>query len=91
MGEFQREPGHEYYRAEALSRGMARYNAALLEVCAIRGLDCIDLAGALPRDTHTFYDDCHFNEAGSQRVAALLAERLGHGAPRLARAGAATP
>jgi lysophospholipase L1-like esterase len=91
VGDFQREPGHEYYRAEVLSRGMARYNAALLEVCTVRGLDCLDLAGALPRNTDTFYDDCHFNEAGSRRVAALLAEHLGRRAPRLARAGAAAP
>jgi lysophospholipase L1-like esterase len=91
VGEFQREPGHEYYRAEALAEGMARYNTALLEVCAVRGLDCVDLAGALPRDTRSFYDDCHFNEAGSRRVATLLAEHLAGGAPRLAQAGAAAP
>jgi lysophospholipase L1-like esterase len=91
VGDFQREPGHEYYRVEALSRGMARYNAALLEVCTLRGLDCIDLAGVLPRDTRTFYDDCHFNEAGSRRVAALLTEHLGRRAPQLARAAGAAP
>ena len=91
VGDFQREPGHEYYRVEALSRGMAQYNAALLEVCALRGLDCVDLAGALLRDTRIFYDDCHFNEAGSRRVASLLAEHLGRRPPRLARLGAAAP
>ena len=76
VGPFQSEPGHEYYTVEALADGMARYNAVLLEVCAARGLDCADLAAALPRDPSVFYDDCHLNEGGARQVAGLLAEHF---------------
>jgi lysophospholipase L1-like esterase len=76
VGDFQREPGHEYYSAEALAEGMARYNQTTLAVCAARGLLCVDLAAELPSDTSVFYDDCHFNENGSRRVAAAFARAL---------------
>jgi hypothetical protein len=45
-------------------------------VCRERGLECVDLAAKLPRDTSVFYDDCHFNESGARRVAEVLAEHL---------------
>ncbi|HSF41655.1 MAG TPA: SGNH/GDSL hydrolase family protein [Thermoanaerobaculia bacterium] len=77
VGRFQRESGHEYYSAGALASAMDAYNRALLEVCrGTPGAVCVDLAASLPRDTTSFYDDVHFNEAGSRRVARLLAERI---------------
>lgn len=83
IGRFQEESGHEYYSAGALASGMEAYNRTLLEVCrATPGAVCVDLAASLPRDTGAFYDDVHFNEAGSRRVAMVLAERiLGIGLP----------
>ena len=75
VGHFQREPGHEYYSVEALAEGMARYNEVTLAVCAKRGLRCVDLTG-LSGDPSVFYDDCHFNERGSLRVAELVAEGI---------------
>lgn len=48
----------------------------MLEVCADRRVECLDLAAMLPKDDTVFYDDVHFNEAGAERVAAAVAERL---------------
>lgn len=83
VGRFQEESGHEYYSAGALASGLEAYNRTLLEVCrAAPGAVCVDLAASLPQDTGAFYDDVHFNEAGSRRVARVLAERiLGAGLP----------
>jgi lysophospholipase L1-like esterase len=66
----------EYYDTDQLAEAMARYNGVVRDVCAERGLSCIDLADALPRSTSMFYDDCHFTERGARVTAALVAERL---------------
>ncbi|HEX9940404.1 MAG TPA: GDSL-type esterase/lipase family protein [Thermoanaerobaculia bacterium] len=77
VGRFQEEGGHEYYSVSALAAGMDAYNRTLLATCReIPGAVCVDLASLLPRDTTVFYDDVHFNEAGSRRVAGILAQRL---------------
>jgi hypothetical protein len=77
VGPFQKEAGHEYYSVSALAAGMDAYNRTLLATCRrIPGAVCVDLAALLPKDTTVFYDDVHFNEAGSRRVAEILAERL---------------
>ncbi|HEV2855658.1 MAG TPA: GDSL-type esterase/lipase family protein [Thermoanaerobaculia bacterium] len=77
VGRFQKETGHEYYSVSALAAGMEAYNRTLLATCRqTPGAVCVDLAALLPRDTTVFYDDVHFNEAGSRKVARILAERL---------------
>jgi lysophospholipase L1-like esterase len=77
VGPFQKEAGHEYYSVSALAAGMDAYNRTLLATCRrITEAVCLDLAALLPKDTTVFYDDVHFNEAGSRRVAEILAERL---------------
>jgi len=76
VGNFQREAGNEYYSADALADGMALYNETLLKVCRERGAECIDLAALVPKDTTAFYDDCHFNEGGAQKVAEAIAAYL---------------
>ncbi|MFP5285191.1 MAG: GDSL-type esterase/lipase family protein, partial [Thermoanaerobaculia bacterium] len=77
VGRFQEEGGHEYYSAGALASAMTAYNRTLLEVCReIPGALCVDLAASIPRDTTAFYDDVHFNEAGSRRVARVVADHL---------------
>jgi len=68
--------GADYYSVEALAEGMARYNRALLRVCAQHDALCIDAASELPRTTEVFFDDAHFTEAGSARLAELIAQRL---------------
>ncbi len=76
IGEFQRRPGSRYYTVTALAHGMQAYNDTLRSTCAARNLPLVDLVPALPADTTTFYDDCHFNENGAARVAAILAPFL---------------
>ena len=65
-----------YYTVKALTEGMQRYNDALLEVCRRRGVECIDLARLVPKDTSMFYDELHFNEQGNALVAETLARAL---------------
>ncbi len=76
VGDFQRTRGCEYYTVAALAEGMRRYNAALMETCAAEGVECIDLAAAIPTDGSMFYDDVHFTEAGARRVAEAIAPHV---------------
>jgi lysophospholipase L1-like esterase len=71
VGDFQVRRGQPYYTAEALAEGMRQYNDVMLRICESEKLECIDL-GSLPKDTSVFYDDVHFNEAGSRRVADIV-------------------
>jgi len=74
IGNYIAEPVNEYYATSALASAMSLYNAKLLDVCSKRSVECIDLAPQLSKDTSAFFDDCHFNESGSQKVADILAE-----------------
>ncbi len=70
------KPGREYYSVKALAEGMARYNQVTLDVCWARRVECIDLATMLPKDLTVFYDDVHFNDGGSERVAEIVSAYL---------------
>ncbi len=65
--------GGKFYSVDALRRGIERYNGKLIEVCAQRGVECIDLAAQIPKDTTVFFDDVHFTDRGSLMVADVLA------------------
>jgi lysophospholipase L1-like esterase len=69
-------PGVDFYSVSALADGMARYNEVLLRVCRTRGVECIDVAGQLPREGAYYWDDAHYTVAGSQRVAQIVSEYL---------------
>ena len=43
-----------------------------VRVCREEGVDCIDLASMLPKDTTVFYDHCHFNIEGCRKIAGIL-------------------
>ncbi|MFQ5863209.1 MAG: SGNH/GDSL hydrolase family protein [Candidatus Brocadiales bacterium] len=64
------------YTKEALNEGMKKYNNTLVEVCKLRGIECIDLASRVPKNTAAFYDDAHFNENGSRIVADTIYKYL---------------
>jgi hypothetical protein len=85
VGEFMREPGHDYYSAEALGEAMRRFNAVTLDVCREEGLTCVDLASQIPADTSVFYDDCHFGWQGSEKIAQAAAAKVAAEAPFAAR------
>jgi hypothetical protein len=65
---------NEAYTSEVLAELIAAYNRTMIEVCKQRGVDCIDLASLLPRDTTAFYDDCHLNIGGCDKVATLVTD-----------------
>lgn len=75
-GEFQAEPGHDYFAVPALAAALHRYNQATLAVCSERHLACLDLEARIPPDTRWFYDDVHYTEAGSKLVANAVASFL---------------
>lgn len=76
IGSFQTGKGHKYYSVSSLDAIMRRYNETLLDVCKKRLLDCVDMAGLLPKDRTVFYDDVHFNESGARQVAGVLYRHL---------------
>jgi hypothetical protein len=81
VGERQTDPGQEYYSVPALARAYAAFNRTLLDVCRETGAECIDLEPLLAKDTRAFYDDIHFNEAGSERVARAVFDHFAAHAP----------
>jgi lysophospholipase L1-like esterase len=72
----QPQTAAEFFTVRALAEAMAAYNASTLRVCRDRRLDCIDTARRLPREAENFIDDVHFTEAGSRRVAKVVADYL---------------
>ena len=54
--------GRAYFTTRVLSQAMARYNETLLEVCRARGLECVDAAHLIPKDTTALYV-VNFNSA----------------------------
>ena len=80
IGDYQ-GGGASYYAAEALARGLAAYNQALLDFCNRTGAECFDLASRVPLDLTIFYDDCHFNENGARVVAESVVGYLAKRAP----------
>jgi lysophospholipase L1-like esterase len=76
MAPYMTEAPQTYYTAGTLAKAMDAYNRALLEVCAERGLQCLDLAAAIPKESKYFYDDVHFTETGSRLVADVVARHL---------------
>jgi hypothetical protein len=65
-----------YVGAADLAQAMNVYNETLLDACSVDGLECLDLASAIPRDSRFFYDDEHFTEAGAHLVAEKLRDYL---------------
>jgi len=63
-----------YYSEVALMRGMQAYNDTLLQVCRVRGIECIDLANMLPKNSTIFYDDVHFTDKGSLMAADVICQ-----------------
>ena len=92
----QMADGAEFYSVEALARGMQDFNDFLLRVCRARSVECLDVASGMPREAALFWDDAHYTEAGSRRLANLVADYLVSveplaGLPSQPRAGAAEP
>lgn len=72
VGESPKGAGGTYYTTRALREGLNRYNNTLKFFCEEHHLIYVDIDAVLPRDTSVFYDDCHFNEHGAQKLAEYL-------------------
>jgi hypothetical protein len=68
--------GLDYYSVRVLAEVMEAYNNKLKEIAEKEGLEIVDLASMLPKDTGIFYDDCHFNDNGSWIVSEIIAQYL---------------
>lgn len=44
-------------------------------------MECLDLASMIPKDMQHFYDDCHFGDDTSKRIADIVAEAVRKGKP----------
>jgi len=62
-----------FYDQVALREGIEQFNAQLEQVANATGTPVVDLA-AMDGQLNYFYDDCHFNEAGSAYVAQQVAD-----------------
>ncbi len=83
-GSVRKEEGFAW-STPALHRAMAAFNGTMARVAEETGTPCVRLDLLLPREGGFLYDDCHFNEAGSRRVAEIVAPAL----EELLRAGSA--
>jgi lysophospholipase L1-like esterase len=82
------------YREADLDAAMGRYNDAMQRAAAANGAPLFDLARAIPRTADFFYDDVHFNVAGADTTAAMLARFIvDHGviSPSAVRSSDASP
>lgn len=64
------------YSTRALAAGMELYNDRLRLVAGEMNIPIIDLSKVLPKDTSIFYDYCHFNLEGAERVAVTVYDHL---------------
>jgi lysophospholipase L1-like esterase len=77
IGNFQQQKHCAYYSPRTLRKALNLYNMRMKNFCAGKAnVVFVDLDAQLPRDTSVFYDDCHFNESGAKRVAAIISKQL---------------
>ncbi|MFM1921716.1 MAG: hypothetical protein RLZZ303_3350 [Candidatus Hydrogenedentota bacterium] len=62
----------KYWGLDSLAEGMARYNAALKEVCDEEDIPLVN-TDSMNGNLSWFYDDCHYTEAGAEALARLAA------------------
>jgi lysophospholipase L1-like esterase len=65
------------YREDRMDAAMERLNDTMRAVAARDSVPLFDLARSLPKSLRYFYDDCHFNVAGADTTAKLLAGFVG--------------
>lgn len=73
---FEYKDENSAYSTEVLEKVMKAYNQAALDVCQQEGILCIDLAARLSSDYSMFYDDCHLNINGCEKMANILSGEL---------------
>ena len=79
IGDYQNRSVGKYYSAKSLRTGLDMFNSALLEVCAKRKIQCIDIDPILGKNKHFFFDGIHFNEAGAFEAGDYIANQIREG------------
>jgi len=64
------------YREDFLDNALESYNDVARQLGAEDQVPVLDLARVIPKSLEFFYDDCHFNLKGAQKVASLLSELI---------------
>jgi hypothetical protein len=67
---------HRYYSPGALAAGMAKFNAATLEVCRMRELFCIDLVSEVPRQAKYFMDDLYYSDPRADLISNVVTKEI---------------
>jgi lysophospholipase L1-like esterase len=62
-----------YLTVDDGKRALDQFNEVELDVCREMGMECLDVAAMVPKDSAAFYDDVHFNEGGAEIVAHAVA------------------
>jgi lysophospholipase L1-like esterase len=68
--------GRNYYSSAALDRMLTAYNQRLQLMAKQQNILLIDVAEKLPKDRKYYYDQIHFNDAGSEAAAEIIATEL---------------
>jgi lysophospholipase L1-like esterase len=71
-----RREGGYYYSSDALDKMLTAYNERLRLVAEQRNVPFIDAAAKLPKKLKFYYDQAHYNDAGSQAMAEIIAADL---------------
>ena len=65
-----------YLTVDDAQRALDQFNQVEMDVCRKMGMECLDLASIVPKDSSAFYDDVHFNEGGAEIVGRAVADYL---------------
>lgn len=76
VGDYQQGKGIAYFTPGALRNAVEKMNSVINTFAVENNITFIDLAQKIEPDTTSFYDDCHFNEAGSEKAAWYIYEIL---------------
>lgn len=76
VGDFPWDADDPFYTVRVLREALDQFNETLLEVCATRGVECLDLSAQIPGERPFFVDDVHFTELGARRAAEEIARFL---------------
>ena len=82
IGADMSSPTTKWYKTSALEKGLAAYNAMLLDTCREYGLSCVDAAQILSGHPGFFYDDFHFSSLGAASIGRVVAAELRRGLGR---------
>ncbi|MFC2163234.1 hypothetical protein ACFLRF_06090, partial [Candidatus Altiarchaeota archaeon] len=70
------DPSRKCFSTSVWNETLTAFNEVTLRVCRDRGVDCIDMEGAIPKNSTYFTDGIHFTEVGSRLFADRMYDQL---------------